>query len=147
MDLPVPSRLHSNVLLDDFHKTRPQVTIINGAVAGGAGSNVQVVLAARLQANNPPDVAELFPGASIRQYVASGKITDVSSIYREDKLAQVMPKTILKALTQDGRQYGVPTSVHRSNVLWFDKRSSPRPGSTRPPVDTRVTRSSPTSPS
>ncbi len=117
-----------NVLFDDFHKTRPQVTIINGAVAGGAGSNVQVVLAARLQANNPPDVWQTFPGASIRQYVASGKITDVSSIYREDKLAQVMPKTILKALTQDGRQYGVPTSVHRSNVLWFNKKELSKAG-------------------
>ena len=82
----------------------------------------------RLQANNPPDVWQTFPGASIRQYVASGKITDVSSIYREDKLAQVMPKTILKALTQDGRQYGVPTSVHRSNVLWFNKKELSKAG-------------------
>ena len=117
-----------NVLFDDFHKARPQVTIINGAVAGGAGSNVQVVLAARLQANNPPDVWQTFPGASIHQYVASGRITDVSSIYREDKLAQVMPKTIVKALTQNGKQYGVPTSVHRSNVLWFNKKQLAKAG-------------------
>jgi glucose/mannose transport system substrate-binding protein len=117
-----------NVLFDDFHKTSPKVSIINGAVAGGAGSNVQVVLAARLQANNPPDVWQTFPGASIHQYVASGRIADVSSVYREDQLAPVMPKTILKALSQDGKQYGVPTSVHRSNVLWFNKKQLAKAG-------------------
>jgi glucose/mannose transport system substrate-binding protein len=121
-----------NVLFNDFHKTRPDVVITNGAVAGGAGSNVQVVLATRLQANNPPDVWQTFPGASIHQYIASGRITDVSSVYGQAGLTSAIPKAILQALSQGGKEYGVPTSAHRSNMLWYNKKLLSKAGINAP---------------
>src|ERR1700709_2686719 len=42
------------VLLNAFKAGNPDVEIVDGAIAGGGGSNVQVALAARLQAGDPP---------------------------------------------------------------------------------------------
>lgn len=42
-------------LVDAFKKANPGVTVTDGSAAG-SGSNVQVVLASRLLANDPPDV-------------------------------------------------------------------------------------------
>ena len=50
------------VLLNAFKAGNPDVEVIDGAIAGGGGSNVQVALAARLQAGDPPDVWQTFLG-------------------------------------------------------------------------------------
>ncbi|MEK7787251.1 MAG: carbohydrate ABC transporter substrate-binding protein, partial [Chloroflexota bacterium] len=38
-----------------FGQKYPEVTFVNAAVAGGAGTNARAVLATRLQASDPPD--------------------------------------------------------------------------------------------
>ena len=121
-----------NVLFDDFRKTNPGVNIVNAAVAGGGGSKAQVVLATRLQDNNPPDVWQTHPGASIRQYIDDGLIADVSSAYEQDKLASVTPKEMLQAISKDGKEYGVSTGAHRINMLWFNKKLLAQAGVTVP---------------
>jgi acyl-CoA synthetase (AMP-forming)/AMP-acid ligase II len=61
-----------NVIFDNFKTSAPGVDIVNAAVAGGGGSNAQVVLATRLAANNPPDVWQTHPGGSIQAYHDAG---------------------------------------------------------------------------
>ncbi len=109
------------VLYDAFKAAYPSVTLIDGAVAGGSGSNAQVVLASRLAKGDPPDLWQAFPGAALRQLVTNNRVLDVSSVYQESGLAAQMPKAVLDAVTVDGKQYAVPTSAHRQNVLWFNK--------------------------
>jgi glucose/mannose transport system substrate-binding protein len=121
-----------NALFDDFRKTNPGVNIENAAVAGGGGSNAQVVLATRLQDNNPPDVWQTHPGASIRQYIDGGLVADVSSVYQQDKLASAIPKAMLQAVSKDGKEYGVSTGAHRVNMLWFNKKLLAQAGVTVP---------------
>jgi glucose/mannose transport system substrate-binding protein len=121
-----------NVLFDDFRKANPGVSIVNGAVAGGGGSNAQVVLATRLQDNNPPDVWQTHPGASIRQYIDAGLIADISSVYEQNKLASAIPKEMLQAISKDGKEYGVSTGAHRVNMLWFNKKLLAQAGVTVP---------------
>ena len=59
----------------------PDVEVVDGAIAGGGGSNVQVALAARLQAGDPPDVWQTFLGSSLRAWVNAGRIVDVSDVF------------------------------------------------------------------
>ena len=47
-------------------------TLVNGAVAGGAGSNAIVALAKRLQHDDPPDVWQTFAGKSVQGYASRG---------------------------------------------------------------------------
>jgi len=43
-------------------------------------------------------------------------------VARESGLTTNVPNVILDGLTVDGRQYGVPTSSHRGNVLFFNQK-------------------------
>jgi glucose/mannose transport system substrate-binding protein len=125
------------VLLNAFKEQNPEVNVIDGAIAGGGGSNVQVALAARLRAGDPPDVWQTFLGNSLRAWVGAGRITDASAVYERTKLAPTMPPTLLDAATYQDKQWGVPTGSHRGNVLWFNQRvlreagvAAPGPGYT-----------------
>jgi glucose/mannose transport system substrate-binding protein len=111
-----------NVLFDAYREAHPEVTIVNATVAGGGGSNASVVLAQRLLRGNPPDSWQTFPGGALRQYAAQDQLSDVSDVVRDSGLAANVPQVVLDGLTVDGRQYGVPTSSHRGNVLFFNQR-------------------------
>ncbi|HEV2644117.1 MAG TPA: hypothetical protein VGT98_15500, partial [Candidatus Elarobacter sp.] len=97
-----------NDLFAAFRKSNPGVRAINGAVAGGAGSNAIVELAKRLQRNDPPDVWQTFAGKSVQGYASRGVIRSVASIFARERLSATMNPTILNALMHDGRPYGVP---------------------------------------
>jgi glucose/mannose transport system substrate-binding protein len=111
-----------NVLFAAFRKSHPGVRAINGAVAGGAGSNAIVELAKRLQRNDPPDVWQTFAGKSVQGYAGRGVVRSVTSIFARERLDARINPTIVRALMHDGRPYGVPTGAHRSNVLWFNMK-------------------------
>jgi glucose/mannose transport system substrate-binding protein len=108
------------VLFDAYRAAHPGVTVTNSAVVGGGGSNAQVVLAQRLLSGNPPDVWQTFPAASLRAYVDQGQVADVSDLYGQSGLASALPPVIRDGLTVDGKQYGVPTSSHRGNMLFYN---------------------------
>jgi glucose/mannose transport system substrate-binding protein len=113
--------------IDAYRAAHPGVNVIDAGVAGGSGSNAQVVLAERLQAGDPPDVWQTFLGSSLRQYARQDRIADVSAAYRPEDLA-ALPPAVVDALTADGALRGVPTGAHRSNMLWFNTAVLQRAG-------------------
>src|SRR6476619_1599318 len=110
------------VLLNAFKAANPDVEVTDGTIAGGGGSNVQVALAARLQAGDPPDVWQTFLGSSLRAWVNAHRIVDVSSVYESSGLDRTMPQALLDAATYRVKAWGVPTGSHRGNALWFSQR-------------------------
>jgi glucose/mannose transport system substrate-binding protein len=125
------------VLIDAFRHQNPSVTAIDGTIAGGGGSNVQVALAARMQAGDPPDVWQTFLGSSLRAWVDAGKLADTTDVYKQANLGPNLPPTLLDAATYRAKEWGVPTGSHRGNVLWFNQRvlrdagvAAPGPGYT-----------------
>ena len=110
------------VLLNAFKAGNPDVEVIDGSIAGGGGSNVQVALAARLRAGDPPDVWQTFLGSSLRGWVDAKRIADVSGVYESSGLDSTMPQALLDAATYRVKAWGVPTGSHRGNVLWFNQR-------------------------
>lgn len=109
------------VLIDANKRQHPDVTIQNAAVAGGGGSNARVVLATRLAQNDPPDLWQAFPQGTLEAYVSRHQVADVSAAFESSGMAAALPPVVLDGLTFDGRQYGMPTSAHRGNVLFFNK--------------------------
>jgi glucose/mannose transport system substrate-binding protein len=105
-------------LVSTFEKDYPDYTFVNGAVAGGAGSNAKAVLASRLQTQDPPATFQAHAGAELTDYIKAGQIQDVSSLYEEEGWNDVFPQGILDALTVDGKIYSVPVNIHRANVVW-----------------------------
>lgn len=109
-----------NVLIDAFKAKDPGVTVENAPVVGGGGTNAQVVLTQRLLAGDPPDVWQTFPAAALKSYVGQRQVADVSSVITQTGLDKNLPQVILDGLTVDGKQYGVPTSAHRGNMLFYN---------------------------
>lgn len=120
------------VLLDANKAQHPDVEIRNAAVAGGGGSNARVVLATRLAQNDPPDLWQAFPQGTLEAYVSRHQVADVSSAFESSGMAAALPQVVLDGVTFDSRQYGMPTSAHRNNVLFFNKALLAKAGVAEP---------------
>lgn len=101
-----------------FEEQHPDFSFVNGAVAGGAGSNAKNVLASRLQTNDPPDTFQAHAGAELTDYITANQLEDISSLYDENGWNDVFPADLLDLLTVDGAIYSVPSNIHRANVVW-----------------------------
>ncbi len=122
-------------LVSTFNKDYPDYKFINGAVAGGAGSNAKAVLASRLQSGDPPDTFQAHAGAELADYIQAAQIQDVSSLYDEEGYMDVFPQGVLDALTVDGKIYSVPANIHRANVVWANPKVLKDAGITEVPAD------------
>src|SRR5664280_1689427 len=89
-----------------FDAQYPQFTIVNAAVAGGAGTNAQAVLATRLQAGNPPDSWQAHAGQeTIANYLAAGQIKPLDDLFASTGFGKVLPATLLPLISKDGHPY------------------------------------------
>jgi glucose/mannose transport system substrate-binding protein len=107
---------------------------VNGAVAGGAGSNAKQVLASRLQQGDPPDTFQAHAGAELSDYINAGQVEDLSSEYQEWGLNSAFPKGLLDNITVGGKIYSVPANIHRANVVWSNKKVLSDAGITKDPT-------------
>jgi glucose/mannose transport system substrate-binding protein len=108
----------------DIYRARfPEVAIINATVAGGAGSNAKAVLATRMQGGTPPDSFQVHAGHElIDSWVVAGKMEPITFIFRDNGWLGSFPKGLLDIISWKGEIYSVPVNIHRSNVLWYNKR-------------------------
>lgn len=121
-------------LVETFEQ-QSDFTFVNGAVAGGAGSNAKAVLASRLQSQDPPDTFQAHAGAELNDYIQAGQIQDVSSMYDDEGWTDVFPQGVLDAITVDGKIYSVPVNIHRANVVWANPTVLEDAGITEVPAD------------
>ena len=128
------------VFQEAFLASHPGVSLVDAAVVGGGGSNVQVVLAQRLAARRPPDVWQTFAGASLRAWADSGRVADIDAVYRDTGLAAALPAPVLDAVSVGERRYGLPTGAHRGNVLFFNTTVLAKAGIETPGPDYGDTR-------
>jgi len=111
-------KLGLDALVGVFEEQNPDITFINGSVAGGAGSAAKDLLQSRLQANDPPDTFQAHAGAELTDYINAGQLEDVSDLYDELDLRDAFPADLVDRLTVDGKIYSVPSNIHRANVVW-----------------------------
>jgi glucose/mannose transport system substrate-binding protein len=106
-----------------FNEQYPDITFVNSAVAGGAGTNARAVLATRLQSGDPPDSWQGHAGQElIGTYVKDQKIEPLNELYEQEGWLDVMPETLIPLISQDGNIYSVPVNIHRANVLWANPK-------------------------
>jgi glucose/mannose transport system substrate-binding protein len=107
-----------DALVAVFEEQHPDMKFVNGAVAGGAGSDAKNVLASRLQTNDPPATFQAHAGAELTDYIDAGQIEGLSAMYEEKGWNELFPEGLLERLEQDGEIYSVPSNIHRANVVW-----------------------------
>jgi glucose/mannose transport system substrate-binding protein len=106
-----------------FNAQYPNITFVNAAVAGGAGTNAKAVLATRLAAGDAPDSWQAHAGQeTIANYVAASQVKPLDDLFKSTGFDKVLPATLLPLISQDGHPYSVPVNIHRSNVLWYNPK-------------------------
>ncbi|MFE6646812.1 ABC transporter substrate-binding protein [Nocardioides sp. NPDC057772] len=107
-----------DALVKVFDEQNPDLKFVNGAVAGGAGSDAKNVLQSRLQNGEPPATFQAHAGAELTDYINAGQIEDLTDLYEEKGWNERFPEGLLERLKQDGGIYSVPSNIHRANVMW-----------------------------
>jgi glucose/mannose transport system substrate-binding protein len=120
-------------MVSDFQHRYPGIRFINAAVSGGAGSNAKAILATRLLANDPPDSYQRHAGLELADDVRSGKVQDLTDLYRQQGWLTAFPPGLLSHLTIDGKIWAVPVNIHRANLLWYDPQVLAKLGISGPP--------------
>jgi glucose/mannose transport system substrate-binding protein len=106
-----------------YKQKYPGIEIVNATVAGGAGSNAKAVLATRMQGGNPPDSFQVHAGHElIDTWVVAGKMEPITFIFKENNFIKDYPEGVIDIISYKGEIYSVPVNIHRSNVLWYNKK-------------------------
>jgi len=91
-----------DALVGVFSDQNPDFEFVNGAVAGGAGSDAKNVLASRLQTNDPPATFQAHAGAELSDYIDQGQIEGLSAMYDEKGWSELFPEGLLERLEGEG---------------------------------------------
>jgi glucose/mannose transport system substrate-binding protein len=120
-------------MFDIYRVKYPTVFIINATVAGGAGSNAKAVLATRMRGGNPPDSFQVHAGHElIDTWVVAGKMEPITFVFKDNGWLADFPKDLIEIISYKGEIYSVPVNIHRSNVLWYNKKIFAANGLTPP---------------
>jgi glucose/mannose transport system substrate-binding protein len=107
----------------------PKVKIINATVAGGGGMNAKAVLVTRMQGRNPPDSFQVHAGHElIDTWVVAGKMEPITFIFEKLDYLAAYPRGLIDIISSRDAIYSAPVNIHRSNVLWYNKRLFARYG-------------------
>lgn len=121
-------------LLDLYEQQHPEVEVVDAAVAGGAGTNAQAVLASRLGSGDPPDSYQRHAGAELLSDIQDDFVEDISWLFDEEGWMEVYPEALLDQITVDGGIYSVPVNIHRSNLIWWNPDVLAEAGIDGPPA-------------
>jgi len=106
-----------------FIKKYPGINFINAAVAGGAGTNAKAVLKTRMQGGDPPDSFQIHAGHElIDTWVVTDMMEPITFIFKDNNYLDKYPKDLIDIISYKGQIYSVPVNIHRSNVLWYNKK-------------------------
>mgnify|MGYP001266211185 CR=1 FL=1 len=108
-------------LLQLFKEKYPRISLFSSAVEGGAGLNARIVLGRRMDEGNPPDTFQANQ-KSIRAWAGKNKLSPLTELYKQENWLNKFPKQVLNELSMNGDIYAVPLDVHRTNVLWYNKK-------------------------
>ena len=110
-------------LFELYNKKFPDVEIINATVAGGAGFEAKPALKARMLGGDPPDSFQVHMGRElIDTWVTTGYMEPLDDLFKQEGWETVFPKGVLEIVSYDGHYWSVPVNIHRSNVLWYNKK-------------------------
>ena len=84
---------------------------------------MKAVLATRMNAGNPPDSFQVHLGKELTEgYAKADKMEDLNALFASEGWDKTFPKGLLDAAASGGKQFSVPVNIHRSNVMWFNKK-------------------------
>ena len=112
-----------------------KIEIVNAAISGGtgAGGNAKAALKTRLLGNNPPDSFQVHLGRElIDTHVVANRMEPLDDLLKSEGWDKVFPKQLIDIASNGGNFWSVPVNIHRSNMLWYNKKVLADNGITAP---------------
>jgi glucose/mannose transport system substrate-binding protein len=106
-----------NALVDVFKAKYPDVAVIQSPVAGGAGYVFQAVIKPLVLAGEAPDAFQMHAGYEGKPYYDGGYLDSITSLWNDQKWANVIPKVVQDMVKFGNDYYAVPVNIHRVNVV------------------------------
>ena len=110
-----------DALADVFKAKYPDVAVIQSPVAGGAGYVFQAVIKPLVLAGEAPDAFQMHAGYEGKPYYDGGYLDPITSLWNDEKWADVIPKVVQDMVKFGNDYYAVPVNIHRPNVVWYNK--------------------------
>jgi glucose/mannose transport system substrate-binding protein len=114
-------------LLRIYHQKFPQTNI--NSVKVEQISDAQAQLRSRMLESRPPDTFQVIGGNDLMQWVAyngrddsDSKMEPLDFLYSQNNWSSVIPKAVQNFVSYNGKAYGVPIALHRTNVLFYNKK-------------------------
>ncbi len=126
-----------NAIYDIYKKQNPKVEIVNAAIAGGsgAGGNAKAVLKTRMLGGDPPDSFQVHLGRElIDTHVVANRMEGLNDLFKSEGWDKAFPQGVIDLASDKGVAYSVPVNIHRSNVMWFNKKLMAEAGADKAPA-------------
>jgi len=124
-------------LIEGFREEHPDVEFADEPVNGAARSNLDQVVANRLQANDPPSTFQTWPGKTLQKF--GDAYTDIEGDVWTDELKNNYLPGPREQAQLDGTFVTVPVNIHRINNLFYNtsvvEATSVDPASLSSPAD------------
>lgn len=105
-----------------FREKYPNVKVVSNGIPGGAGGAMVMKVKVLALAGNSPETFQAHPGYELQPYLESGLLHDLSELWSYADLESRLLKGIAEMCKFDGRYYIVPIGVHKTNMVYYNKK-------------------------
>jgi glucose/mannose transport system substrate-binding protein len=100
------------------------VRVVNAVVAGSLEITQTMVLASRMQGGDPPDTFQTHIGQElIDNWVVTGRLENLDGLYQAEGWETSFPRGVLDLVSYQGHYFSVPLTIHRLNLMWYNKQT------------------------
>jgi glucose/mannose transport system substrate-binding protein len=117
-------------LLGVYNRAHPRTSVVSAAVSGTPFARKQ--LRSRMTRGRPPDTFQVNGGTDLLSWVGYGAVRErmepLDFLFSSEGWRSVFPPDVLELVSHSGRLYAVPVDIHRTNTLFFNRRTFARQG-------------------
>ncbi len=92
------------------------------------GAGLFAVLQRLSRAGNPPDIVTMSTGYNMKPFVDANLLARLDDLWISQRLERVIPPALQAVNSFGGHYYSAPIDVHRTNLVWYNKKLLDRHG-------------------
>lgn len=104
-------------------------TWVDGAIAGGGGTNAIPAVVSRLLGGDPMGATQFNHGRQTEDLIQEGLFLDLTELSEAEGWRDfVFPSSLLDACTYEGKLYCVPVNIHSWQWIWLNNEAFEKAG-------------------
>ncbi len=118
-----PSELAALDALSGVVRARyPDFAEKRAAAPQDRGAGLFALLQSLSKAGKAPDIVTMTTGYSMKPFVDAGLLARLDDLWIAERLEKVIPPGLQGVNAFDGHYYSAPLDVHRTNLVWYNKK-------------------------